>query len=293
MVLILINVLFRMNNNVSFILFLLLSTVFACKNSTTNNYTSTDKNKLRIISLAPSITEELIDLGVQDQIVGATSYCSISKDNDELIIGSAIEVNEEKILLLKPDIVFATSLTKQTTIDILKNNSIKVHLMKKASSFEAICENFKDLGKQIEKENEAIISINKAKKSIEELRESIPKLEYKPKVLFQISANPIATVIPNTFMNDYITYSGCENIFSDLDKFVVNRESVLVRNPDVIFITSMGFIGDQEKDNWYKYKYLNATKNKKVFIIDSNIASLPTVRNFVKTLDIVLKKLYF
>lgn len=265
----------------------------SCTNNKTKKVTTKSNSELRIISLTPSITEELVELGVKNNIVGATSYCRISKENQDLIIGSVIEVSEEKILLLKPDIVFTTSLTKQTTLDVLKNNGVNVKVLKKASSFEAICENYLEIGKFISKENDAITNIKKAKNKVDSLMISIPYREDKPKILFQISANPIGTVIPNTFMEDYITYLGGVNIFRDLDKYIVNRESVLIRNPDIIFIASMGFVGDQEKENWKKFKEVSAVQKDNIYLIDSNIASTPTVTNFTKTLELMLKKIYF
>ena len=275
-----------------FILIVLI-TIIGCNDSKPKVSLQKNYKELRIISLASSISDELVELGLQNNIVGATSYCKITENNKELIIGSAIEVNEEKILLLKPDIVFTTTLTKQSTIDILKNNGIDVFIYSKASSFEAICNNFIELGKKVNLEKQAQNIVDDSREKIKTLKKSIPNQNSKLKMLFQLGVNPIATVIPNTYMNDFITFSECENIFYDLDKYVVSRESVLIRNPDVIFITTMGLIGAEEIENWNNYKELNAIKNAKIFLIESSLASSPTVTNFTKTLEIMIKKLYF
>ena len=127
---------------------LLLFAFLSCTNSTKDNNTRVNQGKeLRIVSLAASISDELVDLGLKNNIVGATSYCKVAQENKDLIIGSAIETNEEKIILLKPDIVCATSLTKQSTIDILKKNGINIFMYDKANSFDAISKNFLELGK--------------------------------------------------------------------------------------------------------------------------------------------------
>lgn len=276
-----------------FYILIVLLVITGCNDSKSKVSKQKDNKELRIVSLASSISDELVELGLQDNIVGATSYCKIAQDNKKLVIGSAIEVNEEKILLLKPDIVFTTTLTKPSTIQVLKNNGIDIFIYSKASSFEAICNNFSELGKQVNLENKAQDIINKSREKIKALRKSIPNQNSKLKMLFQLGASPIATVIPNTYMNDFITFSECENIFYDLDKYVVSRESVLIRNPDVIFITTMGLVGAEEIGNWNKYKELNAVKNTRIFLIDSNLASSPTVTNFTKTLEKMIKKLYF
>ncbi len=281
-----------MNKILIAILFLFV--FLSCTNSTKDNNTRVNQGKeLRIVSLAASISDELVDLGLKNNIVGATSYCKVAQENKDLIIGSAIETNEEKIILLKPDIVCATSLTKQSTIDILKKNGLNVFMYDKAKSFDAISKNFLELGKKVHKLDLAKEIVNKAKAKIDSLKNLIPKVKNKPKILFQLGANPIATVIPGTYMDEFITLAGGVNLFYDMDKYIVSRESILLRNPDIIFITTMGTSGEAEKKNWLRYKELSAVKNDKIYLIDAGTASLPTVTNFVKTLEIMIKKMYF
>ena len=57
----------------------------------------------RIISLVPNITEELFDLGVQDRIVGVTTYCQrpLEAQSKERV-GAVVEVNVEKVISLRP-----------------------------------------------------------------------------------------------------------------------------------------------------------------------------------------------
>ncbi|OFX22719.1 MAG: hypothetical protein A2033_10670 [Bacteroidetes bacterium GWA2_31_9] len=271
-------------------LFIIL-TIVSCNNSN-HKYDSVQSNELRIISLAPSITTELISLELEKNIVGATTFCSISAQNPELIIGNAIEVNIEKILLLKPDIVFATGLTEPSTISSLKQNGIKIHMMPKLQSYNDICEDFLKIGKLVNKEDVALKIISESNHKVDSLKKLLIGNNSKPKVYMQIGANPLFTVIPNTFMNDYITFSGCENLAFDFNQGSITRESVLTRNPDIIFIVTMGMIGDQEKQVWESYPEINATKNHKIFIIDSNLACTPTVTSFTQTLEQVIKNIY-
>jgi len=63
----------------------------------------------RIISLGPSLTEELFLLGVQDKIVGVTTYCQRPPEvKAKKKVGTVVEVNVERIMSLKPDLVLAT-----------------------------------------------------------------------------------------------------------------------------------------------------------------------------------------
>ena len=273
----------------SFIIAVLL--LASCNNPTYQEKQGSEKG-IRIISLASSISKEIVSLNMTENIVGATSYCEISGTNKELIVGTATEVNIEKILLLKPDIVFASGLTQDNVIIALRNNGVKVHRFTKLESFDEICLHFIELGKLVGKNDLAQSIVNKSKRKVDSLSNAIPVSVDKLKVFFQIGAKPIFTVIPNTFMNDYITLAGCENLASDLTKGTITRETVLRRNPDIIFVVTMGMVGDDEKFIWESYADLNASKNKKIFIIDSDIASIPTVLSFTETLEQVIKNIY-
>ncbi|MFC2097246.1 ABC transporter substrate-binding protein [Bacteroidota bacterium] len=270
---------------------ILIIILVSCSNST-NKKAVSDQEGIRIVSLAQSVSKELEDLNMSDNIVGATSYCDISKTNKDLIIGTSTDVNIEKILLLKPDIVFATTLTKESTIFSLKNNGVKVHQIRKLESFEDICNHFIKLGELVGKEDLARSITNKSWQKIDSLKKIIPIHTEKQKVFFQIGAKPLFTVIPKTFMNDYITISGGENIASDFNKGTITREAVLQRNPDVIFVVTMGILGDDEKKTWKSYKELKAAKNNKIFIINSDIACSPTVLSFTETLEQVINYIY-
>lgn len=272
--------------------FFIVVLLFASCNNPSYRDKQSSENGIRIISLAPSISKEIESLNMAENIVGATSYCDVSATNKELIVGTAVEVNIEKILLLKPDIVFASGLTQDNDIIALQNNGIKVHRFTKLKSFEDICTHFIELGKLVGKTELAQSIVDKSRKKVSNLSNSVPILVNKQQVFFQIGAKPIFTVIPNTFMNDYITLAGCENIAADLVHGTITRETVLLRNPDIIFVVTMGIVGDEEKLIWESYTELNAAKNKKIFIIDSSIASIPTVSSFTETLEQVIISIY-
>ena len=262
----------------------------SCNN---NSYKNQSKEKgVRIVSLAPSLTKELVSLDLKNNIVGATSYCDISASNKDLIVGSATTVNIEKILLLKPDIVLASGLTKENTITALKDNGIEVHKFGRMKSFNDICNHFLELGKLVGKEKLAKLLIDKSIIKVDSLKALVPEHADSLKVFFQIGAKPIFTVTPNMFMNDYITFSGCKNLANDLSNGAITRETVINRNPDVIFVVTMGIVGDNEKRTWESYTDLSATKNNRIFIIDSSVASTPTVLSFTKTLEVIIKNLY-
>jgi ABC-type Fe3+-hydroxamate transport system substrate-binding protein len=240
----------------------------------------------RVISLAPSITKNIYFLGAQHQLIGCTSYCSIAKNDNKEVVASPVTVNVEKVISLKPDLIIATTMTNPEYIEQLKRFNIHVEIYPTPKSFQEICQQFISIGDllgETEVAKKKITSIKASVDSLKKINQNITRQRF----FIQIGADPLFTVIPNTFMNDYITYTNGVNIAENLTKGSISRESVIHRKPDVIFIVTMGIIGEEEKANWETYKDLSAIKNRKIFIIDSDIACTPTPQSFLQTLGLI------
>jgi iron complex transport system substrate-binding protein len=206
-------------------------------------------------------------------------------------VASAIKVNIEKTILLKPDLVLASSLTSPKTLETFKKLGIKVVWFDYPKSFEDLCDQFIDLGKITGKADIATDIVNKAKSRLLSVRKKIPKGN-SLKMFVEIGANPLFGVIENTFMDDYITFAGGTNIAAGLKSGAISRENVLIRNPEAIFVITMGVVGKQEKDVWKSYKSLNAAKNNNIFIMDADLASSPTPATFVDVVEKMVELIY-
>ena len=244
------------------------------------------QNEKRIISLAPSITKNIYYLDAQNQLVGCTSYCTEALNDKIEVIASAVKVNIEKSVSLLPDLVLATTITDPETINMFKKFGVKVEVFPTPKSFNEICDQFIRLGLLLGKDEKAHQVVDESKAKIESFSAK-NELQNTSKIFFQIGAKPLFTVLPNTFMNDYISFLGSRNIAEGMSQGTITRESVLTHNPDVIFVVTMGIIGDEEKKTWESYKGLKAADNNKVFIIDAEKACSPTPITFVETLETI------
>lgn len=240
----------------------------------------------RIVSLAPSLTMNLYYLEAQESLIGCTSYCEIARPDNKQIVASAVKANIEIIVRLNPDLVIVSSITNIETIEMLRKFGIHIEVFQTPKSFEEICDQFLRLGSLLGKSTLANEIISETKDRIAQLQKE-QTWTGGQKMFIQIGAKPLFTVIPNTFMDDYILLTNGTNIASDLTKGTITRESVVARNPDVIFIVTMGIVGEEEKMIWEGFESLSASKHNRIFIIDSNLACTPTPLSFVKTLEIV------
>lgn len=243
----------------------------------------------RVISLAPSITENIYLLGAQDKLVGCTSYCTPAINDGKEQVGSTIDINMEKVLMLKPDLVLAMMLTKPQDIATMKRLGIKVELIPTPKNFDEICTQTVKIAELLGVEKTAKDLVQKSKQTVDSLKNIAGRNHEKKKIFFQLGANPIFTVLENTFMNDFILFCNGENIANGLTKGSMTRESVLMKNPDVIIVATMGGFGVEEQKIWNSYSGLNAVKNNKIFLIDSETACSPTPVSFVKAFTDVVK----
>lgn len=241
----------------------------------------------RIISLNPALTQSIYYLNAQSQLVGCTNYCQAAKSDNKPIVSSAVKPNLEKIVSMKPDLVLASGLTSAKELETLRKMGIRVEVFFSPKTFDEICTQFITLGKLIGKEEPAIAVIDSVKQRAEAIRLQNSNRKVKPRFFIQIGASPIFSVLPSTFMHDYITYCGGENIAYDLRGGTISKELVIARKPDYIFVVTMGITGDEEKAMWNVFKNIPASKNGNIFVLDSDIACQPTPITFITTLDLI------
>lgn len=246
----------------------------------------------RIISLSPKVTEELYLLGVDDRLIAHTEYCEIPFGVDKKEkIGTVVYFNLEKVVSLEPDLVIATSLSKPKAKEKLIDLGIRVVTFTAAKSFDRMCDQFLELARIVGEEERAKEIVAKAKTETMDIKERIGNLP-KPKVFAQIGAKPLFAATKDYFINDFIEFAGGSNIGRDLKNGLCSREEVLRADPEVIFIVTMGIVGEQEKKTWEKYKVIKAVEKNRIYILDSDKLCSPTPASFVDTLEEIVEILH-
>lgn len=237
----------------------------------------------RIVSLVPTITEELYLLGAGDKIVGVTVYCqNPAKAQTKEKVGTVIDVNIEKTIKLRPDLVIASPLTDHKQLRKLKDLGLRVEIFHEPGDFLGLCENFLTLSRLVGKRQKAEKIVKKANTELQAIQKDIEGVA-RSRVFVQIGANPLFTANKDSFINDLIEYAGGVNIASDAKTGIYSREEVIKRNPDIILVVTMGIVGQKEKEVWLRYKTINAARNHRVFSVDSHRVCSPTPVTFVET----------
>lgn len=226
--------------------------------------------KQRIISLAPSTTEILFSLGLDEEIVGVTDFCNYPpRVKDKESVGSFSQPNFEMILSLKPDIIFATGLEQAIVVERLRQLRLKVYVSD-PSNLQELFTSIKKIGKLTHREKEAMILINQMKAKIDQIRTKIKLIpqEKRPKVFIEIWHDPLLTTGKGSFVDELISLAGGINIAHNAPRAYsyFSAEQIIKRNPDCIIFghRSEGEAIDTIK-NRLGWKEIKAVKNNCVY----------------------------
>jgi ABC-type Fe3+-hydroxamate transport system substrate-binding protein len=194
---------------------------------------------LNIVSLVPSLTELLFHLGLEDQIVGRTKFCIHPSDKVTSIpkIGGTKNINIQKIIDLKPDLIIANKEENtKADIEILKQ-SCKVHVTEIANFKQAIFA-IDDIGLMTNTADKATSIIEE----IEELFSNLKPTLKKAKVCYLIWQKPYMSIGNDTYIHSMLEICGFENICKDHTRYPeLTLEEIKSRQPDYIFLSSEPF----------------------------------------------------
>ncbi len=243
------------------------------------------RNPKRVISLAPSITEIIYDLDRENCLKGVTKYSNFPVQAKKLPrIGSYVELDLEKIVRLKPDICIAIKDGNPIqTIQRLWNLGISVYAINPVN-LNSVMDTVMGIGDILNAQAKAKAIVDNMKNRIKKIKSIIASAATKPKVFFQIGIAPIVSAGTNTFLNELIRLSGGINLGAGPNPYPrFSMEQIIRLNPDIILISSMArskndAIFKEMKQKWETWHMINAVKNKKIFIVDSNIFDRPTPR---------------
>ena len=254
----------------------------------------------RIVSMAPSTTEVLIDLGVADKIIAADT--NTKKDGllkQDIPYFDMMKPDAEKLIALKPDVVFISGMSNtkgNTPFSPLIDAGICVVNIPSSSSIEAIYLDIAYIAAAVKQEKNGAKIISDMQKEIEAVRKKGAAIaqDKKKTVYFEIGAAPyMYSLGTGTFINEMIEIIGAQNILADQKSWIaVSDEMVLAKDPDVI-LTNVNYIPNPIDEIMARagWASLKAVKGKKVFGIDTNSSSRPN-HNIIKALKEMAKAVY-
>jgi iron complex transport system substrate-binding protein len=198
---------------------------------------------LRVVSLAPSVTEMLFGLGVGDALVGVTDCCDWPSEAKRIeCVGEFGRPNIEKLLAVSPDLVLAAGLPRNDLVRILSDHGIPL-LDVSVRNIDEVLAAFQRVGQAVGRSERAAELVAGMQTELAGIAaEQDPMFcQQRPRVFVELGDNPLTTAGGTSFLDDLITRAGGVNVAHDVPQayFQVSPEKVLEWNPDVIIVTEM------------------------------------------------------
>jgi len=197
--------------------------------------------KQKIVSLVPSVTELLYDLGLSNEVVGITKFCVHPNEwfKTKTRIGGTKNIHIDKIKALTPSLVIANKEENvKEQVEALAAFT-KVHLTD-VSNFEDAIKMIDEIGSITYTQEKATVLINSIKSNFAELS----KL-YNPQQLqsipcaYLIWQDPYMTIGGDTYISDLLKKIGYTNVFSCTSRYPsISISDIEQSNCKVIFLSS-------------------------------------------------------
>ena len=238
-----------------------------------------DHTPKRIITLVPSLTETLFELGLEDQIIGVTKFCvhPYHLKSVKINVGGTKNVHIEKVKALNPDIIIANK--EENTLEVV-------------AALEGICPVFvtdivtiEDTLKTIEDFGKIFRRTTDAKKWVEKIRfanddfESFMKEKAWQKVAYLIWRDPYMAAGDGTFINEMLKLNRLENIYASHEgryPEVEIRKMRIQGDPELVFLSSEPYPFKEE----HAFEIGRATHHAKTVFVDGEMFSWYGTRLF-------------
>jgi iron complex transport system substrate-binding protein len=187
----------------------------------------------RIVSLAPSCTELLYDLGLGNRLVADTAVDDYPAEaTKKPHVGGYSDMSVERILAQKPDLIVADNAINRQIIAQLETVHVPM-LVLEAHTVPQVYDTIRILGRATGQNSEAERSISRMKSRLDTVRKTVSNAISRPSVVVIYGTDPIYTTGPGSFLDDLIRIAGGKNIVAQ-PASQISSEEVVMAQPDVI-----------------------------------------------------------
>jgi len=193
----------------------------------------------RIVSLVPSQTELLYELGLDHEVVGITKFCVHPGHwfRNKTRVGGTKDVHLDRIEALQPDLILAN-----------KEENVREQIEALAASYPVWVSDVRTVTQALEMIREVGMLIGRAEKA-NELAERIDAgfarltgIARPKRVAYLIWRKPWMSVGGDTFVHDVLTRMGWQNVFGDEHRYPSFTEAELAaRKPELVLLSSEPF----------------------------------------------------
>jgi len=237
----------------------------------TGRTVSAERTPKRIISLVPSQTELLFDLGLDDEVVGITKFCKRPAEwfYTKTRVGGTKKLHMNIIHELQPDLVIAN-----------KEENIKEQIEELAVHYPvwvSDVDNLENAYEMIEQIGLLTSRIEQAETIISNIKKNFSQLHIpgkKPLAAYLIWNDPYMAAGGDTFIHCMMDAAGFENVFADSTRYPeITMEQLKAKNAELLLLSSEPFPFKQKHIDELQPVLENIGLNSKIMLVDGEMFS--------------------
>ena len=222
---------------------------------------------MRIVSLAPSVTETLFALGAGAEVVGVSQYCDYPPQVLALPrVGSFLTPNLEAIIALRPTLVVGLELSSDVRQIRALNSMGYPVLLVSDDSLQEIEDSIEKVGARISRPDDADRLVAEIEAQIAAIQQRLASV--KPvRALMLVGHQPIVAVGTGTYLDELMRIARADNIAAAAGEQWphLSMEFIIAMRPEVILDGAMGSDSASSDDFWEKYPTIPAVRDHRVY----------------------------
>ena len=228
---------------------------------------------MRIVALAPHVTELLFAAGAGAKVVGVVAGSNFPAAASHIVeVGDANAIDLERIIALRPDLVVTWPYTTSAQLAAIRKRGIPV-FTSNARVIDGIAVDIEHLGDLAGTEDVAKRAAAAFRADIEAARQRADAQAGPPvRVFYEIWGTPLFTVGGHHLISQAITLCGGENVFAALEVAapVVTEEAVIAARPQVIVAGADDARRPAWLDAWKRWPEIPAVRDGRLRVVDAN-----------------------
>ena len=251
-----------------------------------NRHITLPQAAARIVSLAPSNTELLYEVGAGAQVVGRDDFSDFPPEATAMpSVGGSLEVyNLDAIAALKPDLVLAAQINTPEQVASLESRGLIVFYLNNPKDLAGLFQNMRTVGTLTGKTDQATTLIQSLVVRVEAVIAKLPAVTTHYNVYYELDAtNPAMpyTARPGSYINTLLEKAGDHSVGASLGApyAALPAQEVIAQNPGFILLGDTDYgvtvASVSARPGW---SATDAVKNGRVFAFDDDTVSRPTAR---------------
>ena len=242
---------------------------------------SVDARHRRVVSLAPSLTETLFELGAGAQVVGVTNMCDRpAAARGRPAVGDSKHVSLESIAALEPHLILVNSEMLLESLAPLASR-IDIQLVR-TDNIGLVLDAVSTLGDAVGRQPRASELRARLESQLEQARRRAAKRP-PTRVLFVVQHDPFYVAGPGSYVDELLTVLGYQNAAASLGEQwpCISEEALLTLSPDVIVDAALGLAESEQGieatllEYWQRFKTIPAVLAGRICMMADQVVVRP------------------